>query len=64
MHPMDVEAMPCCELKNPTSATQVPIPGSVSADREQHRAICGRPPRALRFAPNDIWPEGIRAWPY
>src|SRR5258706_1745104 len=34
------------------------------ADREQHRTICGRPPRPLRFGPMIFGPKGFAPGPF
>jgi hypothetical protein len=39
----------CCELKTLRAQRTYPFQQADPADREQHRAIGGRPPRALRF---------------
>jgi hypothetical protein len=60
MHPMDVEAMPVASLRPYVRPFQQADP----ADREQHRAICGRPPRALRFGPMIFGPKGFAPGPF
>ncbi len=56
MHPMDVEAMPVASL-GPYVQRTYPFQEADPADREQHRAICDRPPRALRFGPMIFGPK-------
>jgi hypothetical protein len=57
MHPIDVEAMPVASLKTLRAQRTYPFQEADPADREQHRAICGRPPRALRFGPMIFGPK-------
>ena len=53
----------CCELKTLRAQRTYPFQEADPADREQHRAICGRPPRALRFGPMIFGPKGFAPGP-
>ena len=53
-----------CELKTLRAQRTYPFQQADPADREQHRAICGRPPRALRFGPMIFGPKGFAPGPF
>ena len=53
-----------CELKTLRAQRTYPFQEADPADREQHRAICGRPPRALRFGPMIFGPKGFAPGPF
>src|SRR5258708_3415107 len=54
----------CCELRTLRAQRTYPFQEADPADREQHRAICGRPPRALRFGPMIFGPKGFAPGPF
>ena len=62
MHPMDVKAMPVASLR--PYVRNYPFQEADPADREQHRTICGRPPRALHFGPMIFGPKGFAPGPF
>jgi hypothetical protein len=53
-----------CELKTLRAQRTYPFQQADPADREQHRAICGRPPRALRFGSMIFGPKGFAPGPF
>jgi hypothetical protein len=54
----------CCGLKTLRAQRTYPFQEADPADREQHRTICGRPPRALRFGPMIFGPKGFAPGPF